>query len=73
MSTRLFVNLTQIYIPLYLHKTLNMPASGLAIIPLVVYIGGFITCLVIEKLNRKLGRKVNKNYECWNYRKVCKF
>lgn len=58
MSTRLFVNLTQVYIPLYLHKTLNMPASGLAIIPLIVYVGGFITCLVIENLNRRMGRKV---------------
>lgn len=61
MTTRLFVNLTQIFIPLYLHKTLNMPASALAIIPLIVYIGGFVTCMIIEKLNRRFGRKVNSN------------
>lgn len=59
MCTRLFVNLSQVFIPLYLHETLNMNASALALIPLIMYIGSFTTSLTIEKLNRGLGRKVS--------------
>ncbi|XP_046817074.1 major facilitator superfamily domain-containing protein 12-like [Vespa crabro] len=59
MPTRLFVNLLQIYIPLYLHEFLNMPATLLAIIPLTMFISSFLTSLVIEKLNTKLGRKIS--------------
>lgn len=44
-----------------------MPASGLAIIPLIVYIGGFVTCLVIEKLNRRMGRKVSYFFIYWSW------
>ncbi|KAF5283373.1 hypothetical protein FQA39_LY04749 [Lamprigera yunnana] len=58
MSTRLFVNLSQVFIPLYLHETLNMVASALALIPLIMYIGSFVTSICIEKLNRSLGRKM---------------
>lgn len=62
MATRLFVNLTQVFIPLYLHETLNMTASSLASIPLVIFVGSFITSLTTEKLNRNFGRKVSSNY-----------
>lgn len=58
MATRLFVNLTQVFIPLYLHETLNMTASALASIPLVIFVGSFITSLLTEKVNRSFGRKV---------------
>lgn len=58
MATRLFVNLSQVFIPLYLHETLNMTASALALIPLIMFIGSFLTSLTIEKLNRGFGRKV---------------
>lgn len=57
MSTRLFVNLSQVYIPMYLHETLNMVASSLALIPLIMFIGSLLTSLTIEKLNRILGRR----------------
>lgn len=58
MATRLFVNLTQVFIPLYLHETLNMTASALASIPLVIFLGSFFTSLLTEKVNRNFGRKV---------------
>lgn len=58
MSTRLFVNLSQVFIPLYLHETLNMTASALASVPLVMFIGSFVTSLVTEKVNRNFGRKL---------------
>lgn len=59
MSTRLFVNLSQIYVPLYLHESLGMPATSLAIIPLIMFISSFVMSLVIERLNTKLGRKIS--------------
>lgn len=57
-ATRLFVNLSQVFIPLYLHETLSMSASALALIPLVMFIGSFVTSIAIERLNRSCGRKV---------------
>ncbi|XP_017765977.1 PREDICTED: major facilitator superfamily domain-containing protein 12-like [Eufriesea mexicana] len=59
MPTRLFVNFSQIYVPLYLHESLNMAATSLAIIPLIMYLGSFIMSLIIERLNTKLGRKIS--------------
>ncbi|XP_063928728.1 major facilitator superfamily domain-containing protein 12-like isoform X1 [Zophobas morio] len=59
MSTRLFVNLTQVFIPLYLHETLDMTASALALIPLIMFIGSFVTSMTIEKLNRGFGRRLS--------------
>lgn len=58
MLTRLFINLCQIYIPLYLHESLNMPATSLAYIPLTMYLSSFLMSLIIERLNTKLGRKI---------------
>lgn len=58
MVSRLFVNLTQVFIPLYLHETLDMAASALALVPLVMFIGSFVTSMCIEKMNRFCGRKL---------------
>nr|XP_023021993.1 major facilitator superfamily domain-containing protein 12-like [Leptinotarsa decemlineata] len=58
MSSRLFVNLTQVFVPLYLHETLDMAASSLALVPLIMFIGSFFTSLIIERVNRCLGRKL---------------
>ncbi|XP_008551681.1 major facilitator superfamily domain-containing protein 12 [Microplitis demolitor] len=59
MATRLFVNISQIYVPLYLHDTLKMPATSLAIIPLIMYLSSFKVSLIIERINTKLGRKIS--------------
>ncbi|XP_022902495.1 major facilitator superfamily domain-containing protein 12-like [Onthophagus taurus] len=59
MSTRLFVNLSQIFIPLYLHESLNMAASALALIPLIMFIGSFLTTFIIEFMNRTIGRRIS--------------
>ncbi|XP_026829335.1 major facilitator superfamily domain-containing protein 12 [Ooceraea biroi] len=58
MLTRLFINLCQIYMPLYLHASLNMPATSLAYIPLIMYLSSFFMSLIIERLNTKWGRKI---------------
>ncbi|XP_043279350.1 major facilitator superfamily domain-containing protein 12-like [Venturia canescens] len=59
MPTRLFLNISQIYVPLYLHESLHLPATRLAIIPLAIFISSFVTSLIIERLNTKLGRKIS--------------
>lgn len=58
MPTRLYINLCQTYIPMYLHVSLNMPAASLAYIPLTMYLSSFLISLIIERLNTKLGRRV---------------
>ncbi len=55
MSTRLFVNLTQGYIPLYLQVSLMMPGTSVAVIPLVTFSFGFMTSLVTKSLMPRIG------------------
>lgn len=57
MCTRLFVNLTQIYLPLYITETLKMKKDNVAVMPLVVYFSGFFTSLVMRPVNKIIGRK----------------
>lgn len=59
MPTRLFVNLSQIYIPLYLHESLHMPSTILALIPLTMFLSSFVSSLLIERINMKFGRKIS--------------
>jgi len=57
MSTRLFVNLSQAYIPLYIQESLEMTTVYIAIIPLTMFISGFFTSFFMKYLNRTLGSK----------------
>ena len=57
MSTRLFVNLSQAYIPLYLQVTLQLHARYVATVPLTIFISGFVTSFVLKKANDQFGRK----------------
>ncbi|XP_069505543.1 major facilitator superfamily domain-containing protein 12 isoform X1 [Ambystoma mexicanum] len=56
MSTRLIVNLSQTYIPMYLTNSLQLPKRFIATIPLVMYVSGFISSLVMKPVNRWMGR-----------------
>ncbi|TRY78511.1 hypothetical protein TCAL_08125 [Tigriopus californicus] len=58
LSTRLFVNLTQAYIPLYLQVTLQLPSTFVAVIPLVMYVSGLATSIAMKWVNRVVGRKL---------------
>lgn len=58
VATRLFVNLSQVYIPYYIHTYLRLMSKKLAILPLVMYISSFITSIVVHQLNVHFGRKV---------------
>ncbi|XP_033750318.1 major facilitator superfamily domain-containing protein 12-like isoform X3 [Pecten maximus] len=57
MCTRLFVNVSQIYLPLYVTETLQMSKVNVAIMPLVVFVSGLFTSLVMKPVNRAIGRK----------------
>ncbi|XP_071086621.1 major facilitator superfamily domain-containing protein 12-like isoform X1 [Haliotis cracherodii] len=58
MCTRLYVNLSQVYLPMYLVETLQLNKTNIAIVPLIVYVCGFFTSLVMKPVNKLLGRKV---------------
>ncbi|KAI1283167.1 Major facilitator superfamily domain-containing protein 12 [Halotydeus destructor] len=57
MGTRLTINLTQAYIPFYLQTTLMLSRESIAYIPLLMYISGFFSSLVMKPINCTLGKK----------------
>lgn len=59
MCTRLMVNVSQVYIPLYVTDTLGLSKNYVALIPLVVYLSGFVvSSIVVKPLNKLMGRKM---------------
>lgn len=56
MCTRLVVNVTQVFISFYLIVTLQMSATSIAIVPLLVYLSGFLATFFLRYLNEALGR-----------------
>ncbi|CAG0885045.1 unnamed protein product [Darwinula stevensoni] len=58
MLARLFVNVTQVYIPLYLQDSLELKEESIAVIPLVMFIIGFLSSFGMKKLNQMAGRKI---------------
>jgi len=58
MATRLFVNLSQAYVPLFLQVTLQLPARYVATVPLTMYISGLAASFGMKRTNNFLGRKI---------------
>ncbi|ESP00677.1 hypothetical protein LOTGIDRAFT_177990 [Lottia gigantea] len=58
MSTRLFVNVSQVYLPQYCVESLKLEKKIIAIIPLIVFSSGFVTSLVMKPINKLIGRKL---------------
>ncbi|OQV17781.1 Major facilitator superfamily domain-containing protein 12 [Hypsibius exemplaris] len=58
MSCRLFVNMTQCYLPMYLLDTLELEKESIGYIPLVVYLTGFGASLVMKPMSRIVGKKI---------------
>ncbi|XP_052795228.1 major facilitator superfamily domain-containing protein 12-like isoform X2 [Mya arenaria] len=58
MSTRLVVNVSQVYLPMYITETIMMDKDSIAIIPLIVYVSGFVTSLAMKYTNKLFGRKM---------------
>ena len=58
MSSRLFVNISQAYMPLYLNICLELPAKYVAIIPMIMYISGIFVALITKTSTKYLGIKI---------------
>ncbi|XP_078280097.1 major facilitator superfamily domain-containing protein 12-like isoform X2 [Rhinoraja longicauda] len=58
MCTRLMINLSQVYIAMYLTYTLKLPKNYIAIIPLVMYISGFLSSFLMKPVNKYIGRNM---------------
>ena len=58
MSARLFVNITQTYIPLYIEETLKLKAMNVALIPIIIYLSGFVVSLIIKPIHIFIGNKL---------------
>ncbi|XP_013194753.2 major facilitator superfamily domain-containing protein 12 [Amyelois transitella] len=64
MSTRLAVNVSQVLIPLYLHRTLGLAARTLALVPLAIYLGSLAAAGVQRIAPRSCSRKLNYFVGC---------
>ncbi|XP_031715185.1 major facilitator superfamily domain-containing protein 12 [Anarrhichthys ocellatus] len=60
MFTRLMVNLSQIYISVYLTDSLMLPKNFIAIIPLVMYVSGFVCSPAMKPVSKLIG--INDTY-----------
>lgn len=59
MCTRLVVNVSQVLIPLYLHRTLGLAERSLAVVPLALYLGSLAAAGVQRLAPRSCKRKLN--------------
>lgn len=64
MASRLYVNLSQVYMPLYIQDSLGLSKDKIAIIPLVIYVSGFLASFLMKMLNKVLGNKVTYLLGC---------
>ncbi|XP_008581114.1 PREDICTED: major facilitator superfamily domain-containing protein 12 [Galeopterus variegatus] len=58
MTTRLIVNLSQTYMAMYLTYSLKLPKRFIATIPLVMYLSGFVSSLLMKPVNKCIGRNL---------------
>ena len=63
MATRLFVNLSQVYLPLWLQDNLQLGATSVATTPLALFVSGFLTSLAMGPLTQVVGRKVTVRWQ----------
>ena len=61
---RLFTIISQSYIPLYVGHTLNLPSFNVALVPLIMFVTGFLVSLVNGPIARLLGRKGSMALGC---------
>ena len=57
MCTRLLLNVSQIYLPLYLVATLSLPTACIANVPLALYVASMAATPVLRAANRVFGRR----------------
>ena len=64
LFSRLFVNVSQAYIPLFLNITLRLPATFVAIVPMVMYVSGIFMAIAIKFLSMRWGIKMASIISC---------
>ena len=64
LFSRLFVNISQAYMPLFLNVTLELPATYVAIIPIVMYVSGIFMAVVSKRAGKCIGTKVACGISC---------
>lgn len=57
MLTRLIYNVSQVFLPLYVNKTLKLEKIHIALVPLTVFVSGFLTTAITKPLCQIIGRK----------------
>ncbi|XP_035269666.1 major facilitator superfamily domain-containing protein 12 isoform X1 [Anguilla anguilla] len=55
LCTRLIVNLSQIYIPMYLINSLQLPKTYIASVPLLMCVSGFLSSSLMKPLSKPIG------------------
>lgn len=63
MMSQLYVNQSQVFIPLYLEEYLHIEAQRLPVLPLIMYISSSLTSFLTKLLNTHCGRKVIRFYQ----------
>ena len=63
-TTRLFVNVSNSYMTLYLQHSLKLENIYVAVIPLVMYVTGFLTSIILKFLTKRFGFKVSFALSC---------
>ncbi|KNC48186.1 glycoside-Pentoside-Hexuronide :Cation Symporter family [Thecamonas trahens ATCC 50062] len=58
MCARLVVNISQVYLPLFLLDTLQMDKTNIAVAPLTVFIAGLLTTSLQKVVNNAIGRRM---------------
>lgn len=71
MVSRLIVNLTQVYVPIYLAFTLELSKESIAYIPLVIYCSGFVGSILVETANKRFSNVVSFLFSILNYLIKC--
>lgn len=62
MCTRLYVNISQVYLPMYLTESIKLDKVTIANVPLVCYASSFLASTVLKIVDRQLGRHLT--YVC---------
>lgn len=62
--SRLLINVSQSYFPLYLTETLKFQKEAIAYFPVVVLISGVFASAIVKPLNKRLGSKIAFSIGC---------
>ncbi|CAI6363130.1 unnamed protein product [Macrosiphum euphorbiae] len=62
MCSRITVNMTLVFLPMYLQDFLKLEAEKLALLPLIMFVSSFGMSLLNKPMNMKLGRKYTYSF-----------